>query len=135
MRSPKTLVAALGLLALCAGIALAGDAPAQTAKSGPALEVATFAVPNLMEGTTLKSLAQALAKKPGIASAQVDAEKATFEVTFEPQKTNPDEILKIVTAVSKEAKLVSVAPAEGAAAHGSDCGKCPSARSCSKAKK
>lgn len=135
MRSLKTLAVAVCLFTLCAGIALAGEAPPQKEKAGPVLEVATFSVPNLMQGSTLKSLAQALAKKPGIASAQVDAEKESFEVTFEPQKTNPDEITRIVTAVSKEAKLVSVAPADGAAVPGSDCGKCPSARSCPKAKK
>lgn len=135
MRQSKIFAVALVLVALCAGAALAADTPAQKAKDGPAQELAIFSVPNLMEGTTLKSLAQALAKQPGIVSAQVDAEKGTFNVTFEPGKTGPDEILKVISSISKDAKLLAVAPADGKAALGSDCGKCPSARSCSKAKK
>jgi copper chaperone CopZ len=135
MRSSKNFAAFLILSVLCAGIALAADSAPQKVKAPPAQEVAIFSVPNLMEGSTLKSLAQALSKKPGISSAQVDAEKGTFNVTFDPQKSSPDEILKIVSSISKDAKLVAVAPADGKAALGPDCGKCPSARSCSKAKK
>ncbi len=135
MRNPMTLPAVLVFLSLCAGIALAGDTATQKVKAAPAQEVAIFSVPNLMEGATLKSLAQALGKKAGIASAQVDAEKGTFNVTFDPQKTSPDEILKVVSSISRDAKLVAVAPADGKAALGADCGKCPSAKGCSKAKK
>jgi copper chaperone CopZ len=135
MRNQRFYAAAMILLAICTIVALAAGSAPQKPKDAPAQEVAIFSVPKLMEGTTLKSLAQALAKKPGIVSAEVNAEKGTFNVTFDPKKTSPDEILKTVASISKDAKLVAVVPAEGGAAMGSDCGKCPSARSCPKAKK
>jgi copper chaperone CopZ len=135
MRIRMAPAVALLLFVLCAGVALATDSPPVKSKAVTSNEVAVFSVPNLMEGTTLKALAQALTKMPGIVSAQVDAEKGTFNVTFDPKKTNPDEVLKVVTSISKDAKLVEVVPANAKAAAGPDCGKCPSARSCPKSKK
>jgi copper chaperone CopZ len=134
MRSPKVFLATLILVGLCAGMAIAAEQAAEKAKVVSSQEVAVFSIPNLMEGTTLKSLAQALGKKPGIVSAQVDAEKGTFNVTFDSKQTNPDEILKSVVAISKDAKLVSVSTADGKAPMGPGCGRCPSAKSCPKAK-
>jgi len=45
--------------------------------------------------------------------AQMDQVKKTFNVTFEKRQTNPEEILKAVKSVSKNAKLVGIAAADG----------------------
>jgi len=45
--------------------------------------------------------------EPGIVAAQADKEKRTFNVTFDRHETNAEEILKVASTVSKEAKLVS----------------------------
>ena len=135
MRALKAFPLALVVLVLASsGVLAAGTVPAK-AKAAAAQEVAVYDVPKLMEGVTLKSLAQALAKKPGIVAAQVDKETTTFNVTFDPKQTNPDQILTAIATVSKDAKLVKVMPASATATSKDNCGKCPHAKSCAGAKK
>ena len=131
MRTLKASLATLLLLVVCTGIALAADRSPATTAAGP--ETAVFSVPKLLKGALLKDLAVALADNPGVLAAQADSAQKTFNVTFDRQRTNPDEILKAVSAVSKKAKLVAVAPATGGA-KGPGCGGCPSARKCAGAK-
>jgi hypothetical protein len=130
MRALKASLATLLLLAVCTGIALAAD-PNPAPVAGP--ETAVFAVPKLMKGTLLKDLAVALAENPGVLAAQADSTQKRFHVTFDRQRTSPDEILKAVTGVSKKAKLVTVAPAMGGM-KGPGCGGCPSAKKCAASK-
>lgn len=130
----KMSLAALLLLTICAGVGSAADPTPAKSNAAPAQETAIYSVPKLMEGTLLKDLAKALSDQPGVVRAQIDSGKGTFNVTFEPKKTNPDEILKTITGISKDAKLVSVGPADPKAAS-QDCGKCPSAKTCAGAKK
>jgi copper chaperone CopZ len=125
MHGSKTSIAVLLLLTLVAGAAVAAEAP----KGQAAREIALFSVPKLMEGTTLQDLAGALAKEPGIVSAQADTAKDSFKVTFETKKTDPDKILETVKSVANDAKLVAVMPADGKPS-GKDCGKCPRSKSC-----
>jgi copper chaperone CopZ len=133
MRSLKASVAVLVLLLCSAGLALAGETTAEKSSPAGSQEVAVFSVPKLAKGSLLKDLANALADKPGIVLAQMDPEKKTFNVTFDKQQTNPEEILKAIGAVSKKAKLVGVVAAEGKSGPG--CGGCPSAKKCAGAKK
>ena len=128
------VVALMGLT--CFAIA-AADAPpvaGETAKAAPAQETAVYAVPGIEKGTTIKDLSKAIGEKPGIVSAQADKEKGVFKVTFDKSKTNPQEILKALTAVTADIKLDSVSPADPKAASKHDCGKCPSKKSCGKSK-
>jgi hypothetical protein len=133
MRSLRASLAVLVFLLFSAGLALAGDSA--TEKSNPAgpQEMAVFSVPKLAKGNVLKDLAKVLADKPGIVLAQMDPEKKMFNVTFDKQQTNPEEILKSINSVSKNAKLVGVAAADGKSGPG--CGGCPSAKKCAGAKK
>jgi copper chaperone CopZ len=143
MRRLNISFAILLLLTACAGFASAADqAPEKSSAATPSkseaapatLEMAVYSVPKLMEGTLLRDVAKALSQHVGVTSAQADPEKGNLNVTFEPKKTNPDEILKTINGVAKDAKFVSVAPADPkAASH--DCGKCPHASSCAGAKK
>lgn len=122
------------ILAVCltAG-AIAGEAEKSKSEEKAAQEMAIFQVPKLMEGTLLRDLVKSLAAHPGIVLAQVDKEAGSFNVTFEPKKTNPDAILKALSGVAKEIRLEKVVAADGkAASH--DCGKCPQAKSCPGAK-
>jgi copper chaperone CopZ len=133
MRSLRASIAVVVFLVFSAGSVFAGEpATEKSVATGPQ-EVAVFSVPKLEKGNVLKDLAKALADKPGIVLAQMDPEKKTFNVTFDKHQTNPEEILKSVGSVSKNAKLVSVAAAEGVSGPG--CGGCPSAKKCGKAKK
>lgn len=134
MRRMKTSLALMLLIVFTLGTALAADPTPTKSSAPPAQETAVFSVPKLMEGTLLKDLAKALSAQPGVVAAQVDNAKGTFNVTFDPKKTNPDEILKTVASIAKDAKLVSVVPASGKAAS-DGCGKCPHAKSCAGAKK
>ncbi len=134
MRRMKLSLALVLLLVLGAGSVLAAEPTPTPSNATPALETAIFSVPNLMEGTLLRDLAKALSTQPGIQSAQADKDKGTFNVTFEPKKTNPDEVQKAVVAVAKDAKLVTIVAADGKAAH-DGCGKCPSAKTCPGSKK
>lgn len=130
MRSFLTIFSLMLLLAL--PLAWAADAPAAApAKKGP--QVAAFNVPKLTEGTLVKSLVTALNEKPGILSAAPDKEKGHFKVTFDPEKTDAEKILKLITPVAKDATLVGVTPADEKA--GKDCAKCPHHKECDKAKK
>lgn len=143
MRRLKTLFAVLLILTACAGLAAAADkAPEKSSATTPsksetapaALEMAVYAVPKLMEGTLLRDVAKALSRHAGVTAAQADPEKGNLNVTFEPSKTNPDQILKTISGIAKDAKFVSVVPADPrAASH--DCGKCPHAKSCAGAQK
>ena len=133
MRSLRASVAVLVLCLFSAGLVLAAEQA--TEKSAPAgkQEVAVFSVPKLAKASVLKDLAKALADKPGIVQAQKDPEKKTFNVTFDKQQTNPEEILKSISSVSKNAKLVGVVAADGKSGPG--CGGCPRAKSCGGTKK
>ncbi len=133
MRSLRASIAVLIFLALSAGLVLAGEPTTEKSSAAGPQEVAVFSVPKLAKGSVLKDLAKALADKPGVVLAQMDPEKKTFNVTFDKQQTNPEEILKSVNSVSKNAKLVGVAAADGKSGPG--CGGCPSAKKCAGAKK
>lgn len=134
MRGSRSSTAALLLLVLFTGAAFAAQTVADTPKTQPAHELALFSVPKLLEGTTLTDLAGALAKESGVVSAQADSAKDSFKVTFETKTTDPNRLLKAVTSVAKDAKLVAVMPA-GAKAAAKDCGNCPHAKGCAGAKK
>jgi hypothetical protein len=133
MRNLRASVAVLVFLLLSAGLVLAGESATEKSGAAGAEEVAVFSVPKLAKGSMLKDLAKVLADKPGIVLAQMDAANKTFNVTFDKQQTNPEEILKSISSVSKRAKLVGVAAADGKSGPG--CGGCPSARKCAGAKK
>ena len=133
MRSLRASLAVLVFFLFSAGLVLAGESATEKSSAAGPQEVAVFSVPKLAKGNVLKDLAKALADKPGIMLAQMDPEKKTFNVTFDKQQTNPEEILKSVNSVSKSAKLVSVAAADGKSGPGS--GGCPSAKKCAGAKK
>ena len=133
MRSLRESLAVLVFLLFSAGLALAGEPGTEKSSPAGSQEVAVFSVPKLEKGNVLKDLAKALADKPGIMLAQMDPEKKTFNVTFNKQQTNPEEILKSVSAVSKKAKLVGIAAADGKSGPG--CGGCPSAKKCAGAKR
>ena len=110
--------------------ALAGTEAPEQAK-GP--EVATFAVPGVKDQAVVKGLTAALAKEAGVLAAKADGEAGTFMITFEPAKTNPEALTKVVVEVVPDAKLEKVQPADPKAAE-HDCGKCPSKSSCNKSK-
>ena len=133
MRNLRASVAGLVFLLFSAGLVLAGEPTTEKSSAAGPQEVAVFSVPRLAKGSLLKDMAKVLADKPGIALAQMDPEKKTFNVTFDKQQTNPEEILKSVTSVSKNAKLVGVMAADGKSGPG--CGGCPSAKKCAGAKK
>jgi hypothetical protein len=133
MRSLRASVAVLVFLLLSAGLVLAGEPATEKPSAAVPQEVAVFSVPRLAKASVLKDLAKALADKPGIVLAQMDPAKKTFNVTFDKQQTCAEEILKSVSTVSKNAKLVSVAAADGKSGPG--CGGCPSAKKCAGAKK
>jgi copper chaperone CopZ len=137
MRTFKTTLAILALTALCALTLIAAETPpAAPADTKAAVqETAIYSVPDLAKGTLVKDLSKAVATKPGIVSAQADPEKSQFMVTFEPGKTNPQEILKAVSAVAPNAKFEKVGPADPKAAAKKDCGKCPSKSTCGAKKK
>jgi hypothetical protein len=129
MKTAKWTAVAFVILVCLSASALAGETPTTTAAKNDAAETASYSVPVPLEGNLVKDLGKALQDKPGILSASVDKENARFAVTFETGKTNPDEILKALTAVNKDVKLEGVTPASPKAAK-HDCGKCPSAKSC-----
>lgn len=133
MRNLKASVAVLVFLMFSAGLVLAAEPATEKPGAAGPEEVAVFSVPKLAKGSVLKDLAKILAAKPGIVLAQMDPTKKTFNVTFDKQQTNPEEILKSINSVSKNAKLVSVAAAD--AKSGVGCGGCPSAKKCAGAKK
>jgi hypothetical protein len=133
MRTLRASAAIFVFLLFSAGLALAGEPAAEKSSATGSQEVAVFSVPKLAKGSVLKDLAKALADKPGIVAAQMDPAKKTFNVTFDKQQTCAEEILKSVSTVSKNAKLVSVAAADGKSGPG--CGGCPSAKKCAGAKK
>ena len=133
MRSLKASLAVLVFILFSAGLALAGEPATEKSSAAGSQEVAVFSVPKLAKGTVLKDLAKVLADQPGIMLAQMDPAKKTFNVTFDKQQTNPEEILKSISSVSKNAKLVSVAAAD--VKSGPGCGGCPSAKKCAGAKK
>ena len=133
MRSLRASIAVLVFLLFSAALALAGELATEKSNAAGPQEVAVFSVPKLAKANVLKDLAKALADKPGIVLAQMDPAKKTFNVTFDKQQTNPEEILKSVNSVSKNAKLVGVTSADGKLGPG--CGACPSARKCAGAKK
>jgi copper chaperone CopZ len=128
MRSLRASLAVLVLLLFSAGLALAGEPATEKSAASGTQEVAVFSVPKLTKASVLKDLAKALADKPGIVLAQKDPEKKTFNVTFDNQQTNPEEILKSINSVAKNAKLVGVTAADGKSGPG--CGGCPRAKSC-----
>jgi len=134
MRSLRASLAVLVFLLFCAGLALAGEPASEKSSAAGPQEMAVFSVPKLAKASVLKDLAKALADKPGIVLAQMDPVKKTFNVTFDKQQTDPEEILKSINSVSKNAKLVALEPATGAA-KGPGCGGCPSAKKCAGAKK
>lgn len=133
----RTISLLLALAVSLSAAALAGDAekPKDGGKTGVSApqETAVFQIPKLMEGTLLRDLAKALADHPGIVLAQVDKQAGGFHVTFEPKKTNPEAIQKVLSTVAKDVRLEKVMPADGKAS-GQDCGKCPHAKSCPGAK-
>ena len=96
MRSLRASVAVLAFVLLSAGMAVGAEQGTEKATPAGPQEVAVFSVPKLAKGSVLKDLAKALAEKPGIVLAQMDPEKKTFNVTFDKQQTNPEEILKSV---------------------------------------
>jgi hypothetical protein len=132
MRHLRASVAVLAVLLLSAGPVFAGERATDKPGAAGSQEVAVFSVPKLAKGTLLQDLAKVLADKPGIVLAQMDTGKKTFNVTFDKQQTNPEEILKSVISVSKSAKLVGVMTADGKGGPG--CGGCPSAKKCAGAK-
>jgi hypothetical protein len=120
------------LLLLLATAALAGEAPAKHA--APAAETAVFAVPGLTDAALVKDLTKALAKHKGVVVAKADAEAGKFLVTFEPGQTSPKALTKIVAKVAPKAQFETVQAAEGKAAGGDACGKCPSKATCAEKK-
>lgn len=125
----KTLAPVLGLfLLLLATAALADEAPAKDV--APAAETAVFAVPDLADAGLVKDLTQALAKHKGVVAAKADAEAGKFLVTFEPGKTSPEALTKVVSKVAPKAQFETVQAADGKAAGADPCGKCPSKASC-----
>jgi len=116
------------LLLLLATVALAEEAPARDA--APAVETAVFAVPDLADAGLVKHLTQALAKHKGVVAAKADAEAGKFLVTFEPDRTSPEALTKVVAKVAPKAKFETVQAADGKAAGADPCGKCPSKASC-----
>ncbi len=129
----RSILLLLVLAAAAATVVHSGETPKVKKVERTGQETAVFQVPKLMEGTLLRDLVKALDSNPGIVLAQVDKASGSFHVTFEPKKTNPEEILKALSAVAKDVRLEKVVPADPKAA-GSDCGKCPSAKSCPGAK-
>jgi hypothetical protein len=138
MQFKKLAVVVLASLVLAALPLFAGDAvPAGAgtvkveAAKGP--ETAVFAIPGLKDEALVKNLNSALAKEAGIMAAKADAENGKFMVTFEPGKTNPETLGKVLAVVSPDAKFEKVHAADPAAAK-RDCSKCPSKSTCGKHK-
>jgi hypothetical protein len=130
----KYLAPVLGvLLLLLATVALADETPARDA--APAAETAVFAVPDLTDAALVKDLTKALAKHKGVIVAKADAEAGKFLVTFEPGKTSPKALTKVVAKVAPKAQFETVQAADGKAAGADPCGKCPSRASCGDKKK
>jgi hypothetical protein len=125
----KNLAPVLGVfLLLVATAALAAEIPVKDA--APAAETAVFAVPGLTDAALVKDLTKALAKHKGVVAAKADAEAGKFLVTFVPGKTSPEALTKIVAKVAPKAQLETVQAADGKAAGGDPCGKCPSKATC-----
>ena len=132
MSLKKFAIAALALVALSAFAGDAVTAPAtKEAAKGP--ETAVFAVSNLKDAATVKSLNGALAKEVGVLSAKADVEGGKFLVTFESGKTTPEALGKVLATVAPETKFETVQAADASAAK-HDCSKCPSKSTCGKHK-
>lgn len=133
MRKAFLLMAILMLAATAAPTFAGEKAPAVSSK--PAGETAVYTIPGLLEGSMLKDLAKTLAGKPGIMIAQLDPQAKTFNVTFDPKQTNPQQILETLKTVAKDARFDKVIAAQGTTGGPApDCGKCPHSKSCAGAK-
>ncbi len=129
MRNLRVWVLLLSATMLAGAVLAADPAPAA------AQETAVFEVAKLSQGTVVKDLAGALAKEPGVIKAKADMDQGLFSVTFEPGKTNPEALAKVVSAVVGESKLKEVVGATGGAKAATGCGACPSRSACSSKKK
>lgn len=115
------------------GARSAGDCAAQDSanKEGKKnVHVVTFTVPDQSKNLA-KDISKALAREPGVLSGKSDFERKTFSVTYDPDKTSPKRIQKIIMAIAPNAKLKKVAlTREKSGKQG--CGKCPRRNSCEK---
>jgi hypothetical protein len=92
------------------------------------VHVATFKVPDLSENLA-KDISKALAREPGVLSGKSDFQKESFSVIFDAGKTSPKGILKMIAAVTPNAKLENVEKTQKRGEK-PDCGKCPRKNKC-----
>jgi len=92
------------------------------------VHVATFKVPDLSQNLA-KDISKALAREPGVLSGRSDFQKESFSVIFDAGKTSPKGILKMIAAVTPDAKLENVEQTQKQGGK-LDCGKCPQRNKC-----
>lgn len=134
----KNLIVLVVVIVVCAGSPLMAQAPAARPSAPTAVaadpEMALFAVPDLDKAKAVRKISRTLSGKPGILGAKVDRAKGVFKVTFEPGKTNPQEILKQIVAVAPGATFQAVTAPDGKPAAKGACGACPNRAKCGGAK-
>jgi hypothetical protein len=96
--------------------------------AGEIVHVAIFKVPDLSENLA-KEISKALAREPGVLSGKSDFQKESFSVVFDVGKTSPKGILKMIAAVTPNAKLENVEQTQKQGVK-LDCGKCPRKNKC-----
>ncbi|MBN2385259.1 hypothetical protein JXQ70_20480 [bacterium] len=139
MKRLTVVVLALFVLSSSSLIALADEpdtqspqATCQKAETPVEAQVAVYAVPNLTEEVVTK-LVDILKENKGIAKARPDFEKKQLIVVFDQKLTDQTKIKESLVIAVPETTLESVRKAdEKDLKH--DCGKCPSKKTCSKAK-
>jgi len=119
-------------------IALAGDdcphSKANAEKKAdeqPPVNVAVYSVPDLSQDVAVK-IASVLNENKGIMGAKPDLENKQMSVVFKTELTNQDAVTKALVEVSPQTTFVSVRAAEEKDIK--DCSKCPSRKTCQKAK-
>lgn len=103
----RLLIAAAGAFALAAGgivslVSASGSAVAASAQS----QTATFAVANMTCATCPISVKTAMKGVPGVQSVDVNFEKKTAVVVFDPSQVKPAAIAAASTGVGYPATLV-----------------------------
>ncbi|MBS1984353.1 MAG: cation transporter [Bdellovibrionales bacterium] len=81
------------------------DSTAQTAKDGVGQSVAIFKVDGMTCAACASGLKATLGREKGVVAAEVDYEKTTAKITFEPAKTSVEKLIAAIGQPGYVAKL------------------------------
>ena len=88
----RKVLAVMGLLGVF-GIGAAADQTTETAKTG---QVCVLNVSGMICGTCAATVEKTVKKIDGVKRAKVSQPKGTAEITYDPAKTTPEAIAKII---------------------------------------